>query len=65
MAKYTKLFSIYFQVSNQLRTLAHCSQRVGGFAKAGLPLPFMRATNVHFRTAFSAALLPCFRKTDR
>jgi hypothetical protein len=47
------------------RALAACSQRPGGFAKAGLPQMFMRATKFQLRTAFSAALLPRFRKTAR
>ena len=57
----------YLIANNQLFTnlTADPIQRSGGFAKAGLPLPLLRATNVHFRTAFSAALLPRFRKTAR
>ena len=41
----------------------HCLQRPSGLAQRRLTLPFMRATNVQFRTAFSAGLLPPLRQT--
>jgi len=37
-------------------------QRQSGLAQRRLTLPFMRATNVHFRTAFSAGLVPPLRQ---
>ena len=40
-----------------------CSQRPSGLAQRRLPLPFMRATNIHLRTAFSAGLMPPLRQT--
>ena len=44
---------------------AACLQRDGGLAQRRLPLPLLRATNVQFRTTFSAGLLPPLRQTAR
>ena len=43
----------------------HCLQRPSGLAQAGGTIQFMRDTNVHFPTAFSAALHPRLRQTAR
>ena len=40
-----------------------CAQRDGGLAQGGLPLNFLWAINVQFRTKFSAGLLPPLRQT--
>ena len=43
--------------------LAADAQRPSGLAQAGGTIQFMRATNVHVPTAFSAALHPRLRQT--
>jgi hypothetical protein len=58
------MFFQIFQVFVNALSLT-CSQRPGGLAQWRLPLSFMRATNVHFRTTFSAGLLPPLRQTAR
>jgi len=52
------IFTLFFFRYGTLDdALAACLQRQSGLAQRRLTLPFMRATNVHFRTAFSAELL--------
>ena len=64
------IYNVFFQ--NNFRPISHayldavlvtCSQRLSNLAQAGGTIQFMRATNVHIPTAFSAALHPRLRQT--
>ena len=48
-----------------LRSRPHCLQRGGGFAQAGVPQRFGRATNLQIHIKLSAGIHPRLRETAR